>query len=141
MSKVIIDANVLVSAIFGGIPLEAVTRAFHCDIVIISPSVEKELVDLPDKLQRKLNPEQILEFKNLSRQLLVHTKLVKPARKLEIYRDRKDNAYLELSLASKADFLITGDADLLAIPRDKLLASGLENLSILTPAEFCTRRA
>lgn len=139
MSKVVIDANIFVSAIFGGVPLKAVTRAFYHDTVIISPSLEKELLGLPEKLQRKLRPEQILEFKTLVRKLLIHTKMVKSRRKLKICRDRKDNAYLELCLASKADFLITGDRDLLAIPEENLLASGLENLKILTPAEFCGR--
>ena len=136
MSKVVIDANVFVSAIFGGVPLEAVTKAFNRDTVFISPSIEEELLGLPDKLQRKLNPEQILEFKNLVRKLLVHTKMVKPKHKLKVCRDQKDNAYLELCLVSKADFLVTGDNDLLDIPRDELLSSGLENLKVLTPAEF-----
>ena len=141
MSKVIIDANVFVSAIFGGVPLEAVTKAFNRDTVIISPSLEKELVGLPERLRRKLAPGQVLEFKNLVRKLLVHTSTIRPGRKITICRDRKDNAYLELCLASRADLLITGDNDLLALRRDELLASGLEKLRILTPAEFCSIRA
>ena len=140
MSKVVIDANVFVSAIFGGVPLEAVTKAFYHDTVFISPSVEEELLGLPDRLQRKLNPEQILEFKNLIRKLLVHTKMVKPKHKLKVCRDQKDNAYLELCLASRADFLVTGDNDLLDISREKLLSSGIENLKILTPAQFSHKR-
>ncbi len=140
MSKAVIDGNVFVSAIFGGTPLKAVTRASYHDTVIISPSLEKELLGLAKKFQRKLNPEQVLQFKTLVRKLLVHTRMVKPRRELKICRDRKDNAYLELCLVSKADFLITGDRDLLAIPKDKLLSSGIENLKILTPAEFCSRQ-
>ncbi len=140
MSKVVVDANVFVSAIFGGVPLKAVTRAFYRDTVIVSPSLERELLGLAEKLQRKLNPEQILEFKTLVRKLLVHATMVKPRRELKICRDGKDNAYLELCLASKVDFLITGDRDLLTIPEEKLLASGLENLKILTPAGFCSRQ-
>ena len=139
MSEVVIDANVFVSAIFGGTPLKAVTRAFFHETVIVSPSLEKELLGLAKKLQRKLRPEQILEFKTLVRKLLIHTRMVKPRREVKICRDPKDNAYLELCLSSKADFLITGDRDLLAIPEDKLLCSGIENLKILTPAGFCSR--
>ncbi len=140
MSKVVIDANVFVSAIFGGVPLEAVTKAFYRDTVFISPSIEEELLGLPDRLQRKLDPEQILEFKNLIRKLLIRTKMVKPKHKLKVCRDQKDNAYLELCLASKADFLVTGDNDLLDISREKLLSSGIEDLKILAPSEFSHMR-
>ena len=137
MSKVVVDANVFVSAIFGGTPSKAVVRAFHDSTIVISPNVEMELLALPGKLARKLSPEQILEFKKLIRTLLIKAKTVNPAQRLEICRDRKDNAYLELCLAARADILITGDRDLSSIPARKLCACGLGDLKIITPAEFC----
>ena len=71
MSKVVVDANVFVSAIFGGTPSKAVVRAFCDSTIVISPNIEMELLALPGKLARKLSPEQILEFKKLIRTLLI----------------------------------------------------------------------
>jgi putative PIN family toxin of toxin-antitoxin system len=41
--------------------------------------------------------------------------LVNPVQKLHICRDPKDNMVLECCLAAKANFLLTGDKDLLNI--------------------------
>ena len=40
MAKVVIDANVIISAAFGGKPLEAVLRAFRDHEVYVSDSIE-----------------------------------------------------------------------------------------------------
>jgi len=136
MHKVVIDANVLVSAIFGGTSLKAVLKAFRKGRVVVSPQIERELIELPEKLRRKLNPIQIIEFKKLIRILFLKAERFQTKRRINISPHREDNAYLELCLASGADYLITGDKDLLQIPQDKLKEIGLENLKILTPSEF-----
>jgi predicted nucleic acid-binding protein len=41
--------------------------------------------------------------------------LVHPKKRLEICRDPKDDMLLECCIAAKADFLVTGDQDLLSI--------------------------
>jgi predicted nucleic acid-binding protein len=58
------------------------------------------------------------------------SKIVYPRKKLQICRDTADNILLECCLAAKADFLITGDKDLLEI-RDLPF-----NLKILSPRKF-----
>ena len=57
-------------------------------------------------------------------------KIVRPVKKLSICRDVKDNMILECCVAGGADFLITGDKDLLDILHLPF------NLRILTPSEF-----
>ncbi|WP_445737643.1 putative toxin-antitoxin system toxin component, PIN family [Mariniflexile sp.] len=55
--------------------------------------------------------------------------LIKVKSKINICRDSKDNFLLNLSVDSKADYLITGDKDLLILDK-------IENTTILTFSEF-----
>ena len=57
-------------------------------------------------------------------------KIVSPRKRLKLCRDAKDNMVLECCLEAKADFLITGDRDLLDLTDIPL------NLKILTPKEY-----
>jgi uncharacterized protein len=52
-----------------------------------------------------------------------------PVEKIDVCRDSKDNMILELAVAGKADFIITGDKDL------KVL-NPFRKIQILSPAEF-----
>lgn len=49
--------------------------------------------------------------------------------KVDICRDPKDNKFLDVAIASYADYLITGDDDLLVLER-------IGNTSIITPRKF-----
>jgi len=40
-------------------------KAFRKGRVVISPQIERELIELPEKLRGKLSPIQIMEFKKL----------------------------------------------------------------------------
>ncbi len=53
-------------------------------------------------------------------------------RDIKICRDEKDNFLLSLSVDSKAEYLITGDKDLLVLEK-------IENTEILTFSEFIER--
>jgi len=52
-----------------------------------------------------------------------------PSGKIFVCRDPKDNPVLEAALSGKADFIVTGDKDLLSIGK-------FHNTVILTPREF-----
>jgi putative PIN family toxin of toxin-antitoxin system len=58
------------------------------------------------------------------------TTVVNPQKKLSLCRDPKDNMLLECCLAAKADFLITGDKDLLAMEALPF------QLTIMSPRKF-----
>lgn len=62
--------------------------------------------------------------------------MVEASKKIELSRDKKDNIYLNLYLKIGADFLLTGDKDLLEIPPRKLKAAGLNRLKIVSPDIF-----
>ena len=49
--------------------------------------------------------------------------------KIQACRDPKDNMILELAVSGQADYIITGDKDLLAL-------NPFRKIQILTPAEF-----
>ncbi|MCB1192274.1 MAG: putative toxin-antitoxin system toxin component, PIN family [Leptospiraceae bacterium] len=62
----------------------------------------------------------------------VYGELVEVVSTIELCRDTKDNFLLSLAIDSKADFLITGDKDLLTIKKFQMT-------EILTYTEFETR--
>jgi len=64
-----------------------------------------------------------------------NAKVIIPKKKLLICRDTKDNMLLECCSMAKADFLITGDKDLLDIEISKL-PKELAKLRIVTPRRF-----
>lgn len=135
MARVVLDANVFVSATFGGIPLQAVTLAFRHELYI-SPSIKAELLDLPSHLRKKLTSDQIVRMRRLFHVLTHKAHFCEPNQKLTLCRDPKDDTYLTLCLASQADYLVTGDQDLLTISKNKLQEAGLAKLSIITPNKF-----
>ncbi len=53
-------------------------------------------------------------------------------------RDAKDDHYLSLCKEVEADYLVTGDKDLLSIPPEALKENGIP-CRILTPQEFVER--
>jgi putative PIN family toxin of toxin-antitoxin system len=135
MAKVVIDANVIISAAYGGKPLEAVTQALEKHEVFLSESIRQELEQTFVKLSRKLSNEQIIFIREKVRQILAKAKCVTVSASVALSRDAADDHYLGLCKEAKADFLITGDKDLLSISREDLRKHGVCCL-ILTPGSF-----
>ena len=135
MAKVVIDANVIISAAYGGKPLEAVTQALEKHEVYLSESIRRELEQTFVKLSRKLSREQILFIQEKVRQILAKAKCVTVSASVVLSRDVADDHYLGLCKEAKADFLITGDKDLLSISQEDLRKHGVSCL-ILTPRSF-----
>jgi len=136
MPKVVIDANVIVSSLFGGTPRKAFLKALKACDVYISPEIRQELSGLLDELEGKLGRTRIRRLRSIIMRLASYAKEVNPSKKIELSRDNKDNAYLNLCLAVRADFLLTGDKDLLEIPVKELKSFGLNRLNIVSPKTF-----
>ena len=120
MPKIVIDANVIVSSLFGGTPRKAFLKALKTCDVYISPEIGQELSGLLSELESKLGSAKIRRLRSIIMRLASYAKEVNPSKKIELSRDNKDNAYLNLCLAVRADFLLTGDKDLLEIPVKEL---------------------
>jgi putative PIN family toxin of toxin-antitoxin system len=138
MAKVVIDANIIISAAFGGNPLNAVIRAMKEDEVYLSQAIVRELTEVFSKLAKKLKREQIDFLNERIRELIGMAKQVSVSSHIALSRDPKDDHYLALCKEVEADFLITGDKDLLSIPSEALNPNGIHS-RILTPQEFAER--
>jgi len=135
MAKVVIDANVMISAVFGGKPLEAVARALKEHDVFVSTSILQELEGVLKRLSKKLSSEKIGYLQETMDQLLRVAHRIPVSTHLSISRDPKDDHYLSLCKEAQADFLITGDKDLLSLRAEVLKKNGIACL-IITPATF-----
>ena len=124
--KVIIDTNVFISGIiYGGNP-EKVLRLFAQNRItlLISPETTEELVS---KLYHfELEKDSIDDLLYLLNERA--TKVISKE-KVKISRDKKDNIFLELANSGGADYLVTGDKDLLIIKQYKKTV-------ILNPKDF-----
>jgi putative PIN family toxin of toxin-antitoxin system len=135
MARVVIDANVIISAVYGGKPLEAVVRALEEHEVCLSESVRQELEDTFPKLSKKLSKEQVRFIQERIRQVISRAKCIPVSTAVILSRDPTDDHYLSLCKAARADFLITGDKDLLSISPKDLRGNGIL-CSIVTPKSF-----
>lgn len=139
MARIVLDANVIVSAAFGGTPLKALMRAFRYE-VFVSPMIRAELLALPAELGAKLSLDRAARLRRYLKVILWKAKLCEPNKKVFACRDPKDDAYLSLCLSIRANCLVTGDRDLLAISKNQIAGIGLDQFVIVTPRKFLTLR-
>jgi putative PIN family toxin of toxin-antitoxin system len=135
MGKVVIDANVFVSAAFGGVPLDAVSKAFSTGDVFLSPAIIEEIDGTIRRLSSKVGEEKAGHLLTLWKRLQSHCTILAPREKAAICRDPKDDGYLHLCIAAGADFLVTGDKDLLAVDPGSVAVLP-DGLRIVTPRQF-----
>jgi putative PIN family toxin of toxin-antitoxin system len=135
MAKVVVDANVIISAAFGGKPLEALVRALEDHEVYLSEAIVQELLGVVSGLSKKLSIDQLSFIQEKIQQLLTLARPVSLSAHVILSRDPKDDHYLSLCKEIGAEFLVTGDKDLLSLSQDKLKASGI-SCKIVSPQEF-----
>ncbi len=127
MHKVVIDTNVFISGIvYGGNPRKIIeTWLTKKMIFCLSPELKAEILG---KLQRKflISTDNLTHIKeNFDK----NTKKFVPQVHTLSSRDPNDNFLLDLAEESKANYIITGDKDLLTIKNHK-------GTKILTPVEY-----
>jgi putative PIN family toxin of toxin-antitoxin system len=135
MAKIVVDANVIISAAFWGKPLEAVVRALEDHEVYLSEAIAQELLGVLSGLSKKLSENQISFIHEKIQQLLILATHISLATHVVLSRDPKDDHYLSLCKEIGAGFLVTGDKDLLSISQDKLKANGI-SCKVVSPQEF-----
>ena len=135
MAKIVVDANVIIPAVFWGKPLEAVVRALEDHEVYLSEVIAQELLGVLSRLSKKLSEDQLSFIHEKIQQLLTLATHISLATHVVLSRDPKDDHYLSLCKETGAEFLVTGDKDLLSISRDKLKANGISS-KIVSPQEF-----
>ena len=134
--RVVIDTGVFVSALIRpqgrtGAVLEALrTKRFT---LIYTTDILVEIIDVlgRDKFRVKyhIHPEMVAALIDLIR---LNGELVVPTQKVTACRDPKDDIFLEAALEGEAEYLVSGDFDLLDM-------KSFEDIAILRVAEFLAR--
>ena len=113
--KIIVDTNVWISFLIGKNLKGLQKHIDSSDIkIIICDEQIQELIEVfnKPKLKKYFSKEQILEFFELLNEASVNIKI---STITNLCRDEKDNYLLSLAIDSDADFLLTGDNDLLEL--------------------------
>ena len=130
--RVVLDTNVLVSGL--AYPQSIPGRIIACwqqgglDVVLSRYILDEMVRVLPRLPQNQRSPEQM---RDLLDSFMLLADIVEPiAEQDPVLRDIADQPVLNTLRASQADYLITGDKDLLAIA---------DRYPIVTPAAFWNR--
>lgn len=128
--RIAFDTNTLISAIIkkGSVPDLALTEAVLFHQILASL---KTLDELNSVLQRKKFDAYLKEEsrQNFYRSFVTLCELIEMKSVVSVCRDTKDNKFLELCIDGKADYLITGDQDLLTL-------NYFKETKIITPTVF-----
>jgi uncharacterized protein len=125
---IVFDSNVIISAFIttSGTAKDVFLYCGERFRIVISDYIIKEV---SEKLQDKLGFSKT-ELKEVIDFLEAHTEIFEPtSQSPELSRDKKDDPVLGLALSVEADFLISGDKDLLVLKK-------IKEVKIISPAEF-----
>ena len=131
--RIVVDTNVFVSAVLLplSVPRLAVHKALDQGVLLFSDATMTELEEV-------LTRSKFDQYSGIAERMLFLGQLRSTAEFVSIVqivrecRDPKDNKFLEVALNGRADLIITGDADLLALHRWREIA-------ILTPSQYLQR--
>lgn len=136
MMRIVLDTNIIVSGLFWrGSPYLILDAALNKRY--ISLATEPLLEEIRDVLSREKFAQKLAEKKltvdgivNSFRMIAI---IVEPAEiPLDAIRDPKDRAVLACAVGGKADYIVSGDQDLLAL-------TAYQNIPILDTAQFVKR--
>ncbi len=125
----VFDNNVLVSAaLLTGAPRKAFDKLLDNGIVLVSIPVLLELADVLNrpKFNKYVTHDERMRFMV---SFLKVAEMIEVRETIKVCRDPKDDKLLELAVSGNADFLVTGDKDLLVL-------NPFRGVEIITPREF-----
>ena len=129
----VIDANVLISAFLfsNSKPRQALDKAQDIGIILLSSTSLLELSEVlaRPKFDRYISIETRKSLINTFKQTAI---MIEPKERITECRDAKDNKYLELAVSGQAQYIITGDKDLLSL-------NPFRGISIVTVQDFLTK--
>lgn len=134
--RAVLDANVIISALIRpdsapGRTLRAAVEGMTVRLVTSEPLLAELRAALKyPRLQRylKMSKQDKEEIVILLEQIADPVRIADhPA--LEICRDPDDESYLRTAMAGRADYIVSGDGDLLDL-------KAVEHIQIVTPADF-----
>ena len=132
--KIVLDTNVLVSAIGWEGPPSRILRACRAGrfFLLTSPQLLEELTRVLTYARLRLIAKHP-DLPQILRWLHAHDRIVFPRRAIEIVKiDPSDNRVLETAAEGRAEAVISGEDHLLRL-------KVFEGIPILTAAAFCRR--
>lgn len=132
MQKVVIDTNVIVSALIQkNYPFLIIDELFLEGKIIVCVSAElvQEYFEVLSRPKFARFPDFISGAKSILAEIGSNAKIYTPEIKLDIISDKDDNMILELADESEADFIITGNTNDFTMP-------AYRNTKIVTPKEY-----
>ena len=131
MTRVVLDSNVLISSLFWkGLPRHIVDLAIARHIeAITSPDILSEVESV---LREDFSDIPYSKIEEIIRDILSYSRLI-PSEKISVkgLRDAADAKIIACALAGKADYIVTGDKDLLVLKEYK-------GIHIVTPKTLFT---
>jgi len=128
--RLVFDTNVIISALLfeGSKPSKAFDIGIKHGVILFSSSTLAELEEVlsRNKFEQYISHEERKQFLT---SFILNSTPVEIDETISECRDPKDNKFLELAVCGKADFIISGDEDLLAL-------NPFRNIQIITPDSF-----
>jgi len=128
--RVVVDTNVLVSRLMlpHSIPAQAIRKVELEALLLVSDATMYELADVlsRSKLDRYISLEARRRFLRELGSIVEFIHIIQVVREC---RDPGDDKFLEVALNGRADLILTGDADLLAL-------HPWRSMAILSPADY-----
>lgn len=132
MQKIVIDTNVVVSALIQkNYPFLIIDELlFENKIQLcISEELIKEYFEVLSRPKFFRYPDFVSKAESILSEIGIRSKMYKPTTKLDIISDKDDNMILELAEKSNADFIITGNTNDFTMTKYK-------RTRIVTPKEY-----
>ena len=129
--RFVLDSNIVLSAALfkQSIPRQALDKAFQEGQVVMSAAAIAELRDLFGRSKKFDKYLSLAARTNFLNDLLASVKVIEIIEIINVCRDPKDNKFLELAINGKANYIVTGDQDLLVL-------NPFQTIQILTPQVF-----
>lgn len=127
--RIVIDTNIFVSAVLKDMSLPAIALrlAYDHGTLLKSAATERQLIDVLARpyVASVMVPEVCAWIS----EVLASAEAVTISETIELCRDPTDDKFLELAVNGHADFIVTGDADLLVL-------NPFRSIPILSPSAF-----
>jgi uncharacterized protein len=115
-SRFIVDTNIFISQLLWptSVPGEAFRKAISSGVLLVSYEILEELTDVLGR--KKFDPYLTLEERQgFIRHLSSIVEVIPQVISIKVCRDPKDDKFLSLAISGGADFILTGDNDLLIL--------------------------
>ncbi len=132
MLRCVFDTNSVVSAALfaDSVPARVLMLALRLGVVLMSQDLADELADVLAR-PRFIRYSSVQARKTLLDNLMQQVEWMEITERIQACRDPEDDKILELAVNGEADYIVTGDDDLLAM-------NPFRGIDIVTPAGFLT---